>query len=91
MNRPNTKVASLPQRREMTEEEKMMQRAQIYLQKKESYALNASLKLIETMKPTCEAEMEKIVNLADKFSDCLLETLFKGDENTEEGTDEANQ
>lgn len=78
----------MPQRKAPTEEQLLAQRAQIFMKKKESYALNAALKLIEVHKPKSAMDMKKIVVLADAFSDSLLETLFKSkDENTEENPD----
>ena len=84
-----TPTLARPQMQLLTEEQKLAQRAQIFMQKKESYALNAALKMIEVHKPKTETDMKKIVLLADKFSDLLLETLFKDkeDEDSEKDSD----
>lgn len=80
-----------PQMQLLTEEQKLAQRAQIFMQKKESYALNAALKMIEVHKPKTETDMKKIVLLADKFSDLLLETLFKDKEDNEDSEKDSDK
>lgn len=74
----------------MTEEQRLEQRAQIFMQKKEQYALNAALKLIEVRKPKTAKDMEKVVALADTFSTTLLDTLFRVEEKEPNADSEGN-
>lgn len=68
-------------RQELTEEQKLAQRAQIYMQKRESYALNAALKLLEGYDFTPDSEqLDGIVDASVAFADKLLEKLFLDDE-----------
>ena len=60
-----------------TEEQILAQRAQIYMQKREGYALNAALKMFESCETTpFHHEIDEIVEAADYFADALLKKLF---------------
>ena len=79
-----------PAQMRMTEEQKLAQRAQIYMQKRESYALNAALTMLkggaETGIPS-EADVERIVEKSIYFADQLLEQLFKTPDEDKEDSD----
>lgn len=77
-------VAHIPTKEEK-EQAALAQRAQIYLQKQESYALNAALKMLDRIDgiPTDE-EIESIVKKSAKFADTMLSELFQIDEDKED-------
>lgn len=91
MNKSMKQAAPVARRVELTEEQKLAQRAQIYLQKKESYALNAAMKMLEKAGVPSEKDIDKIVARADYFSDKLLETLFDKPQEDEKSEDNANE
>lgn len=75
-----------------TEEEKLAQRAQIYLQKQESYALNAALKMLEGKGIPTKDEVEQIVEIADFFAETMLKKLFmKPDEDSKDSDNKADK
>ena len=83
MSKPNTtpmRAAHIPTKKEQ-EQTALAQRAQIYLQKQESYALNAALKMLDKVEgiPTDE-QIDTIVKKSAKFADAMLRELFKVDE-----------
>lgn len=88
MNKSQKPTRTVP--RQLTEEQRLAQRAQIYLQKKESYALNAALKMLEGQKTVSKKAIDKIVENADYFAEQLLEKLFNQpqDENPETDNNE---
>lgn len=90
--KPNTTTLKKPAiRREPTEEQRLAQRAQIYMQKRESYALNAALKMLEGYDFTPDGEqLDGIVGAAVTFADKLLEKLFKVDEGKEDSGNAEN-
>lgn len=73
-------IAHIPTKEEK-EQAALAQRAQIYLQKQESYALNAALKMLDKTEgiPTDE-QIDTIVKKSAKFADAMLRELFKVDE-----------
>ena len=73
-------IAHIPTKKEQ-EQAALAQRAQIYLQKQESYALNAALKMLDKVEgiPTDE-QIDTIVKKSAKFADAMLRELFKVDE-----------
>jgi predicted naringenin-chalcone synthase len=73
-------IAHIPTKEEK-EQAALAQRAQIYLQKQESYALNAALKMLDKVEgiPTDE-QIDTIVKKSAKFADTMLRELFKVDE-----------
>lgn len=73
-------IAHIPTKEEK-EQAALAQRAQIYLQKQESYALNAALKMLDKVEgiPTDE-QIDTIVKKSAKFADAMLRELFKVDE-----------
>ena len=77
-------IAHIPTKEEK-EQAALAQRAQIYLQKQESYALNAALKMLDRVEgiPTDE-EIEAIVKKSAKFADAMLREIFKVDEDKED-------
>lgn len=77
-------IAHIPTKEEK-EQAALAQRAQIYLQKQESYALNAALKMLDKVEgiPTDE-QIDTIVKKSAKFADTMLRELFQVDENKED-------
>lgn len=77
-------VAHIPTKKEQ-EQAALAQRAQIYLQKQETYALNAALKMLDKIEgiPT-DAEIGSIVKKSAKFADAMLREIFKVDEDKED-------
>ena len=77
-------IAHIPTKEEK-EQAALAQRAQIYLQKQESYALNAALKMLDKIDgiPTDE-QIESIVKKSAKFADTMLRELFQVDEDKED-------
>lgn len=87
--KPNITTLKKPaMRQEMTEEQKMAQRVQIFMQKREQYALNAALKMLEGYEFTPDNEqLDGIVDAAVDFADKLLDKLFNEDEGKEDSGD----
>lgn len=77
-----------PAQMQMTEEQKMAQRAQIYMQKRESYALNAALTMLKGQtEPTATETIDLVVEKSVYFADQLLEKLFKTPDEDKEDSD----
>lgn len=84
------RAAHIPTKKEQ-EQAALAQRAQIYLQKQESYALNAALKMLDKTEgiPTDE-QIDTIVKKSAKFADAMLRELFKVDEDKEDSGNKEN-
>ena len=70
------------------EEQILAQRAQIYMQKKEHYTLNAAIALLKNVPGIPENDaIDHIIDKADYFGEKLMEKLFAmpEDENQEAG------
>jgi len=87
--KPNITTLKKPaMRQEMTEEQKMAQRVQIFMQKREQYALNAALKMLEGYDFTPDKEqIGAVVDAAVDFADKLLDKLYNEDEGKEDSGD----
>lgn len=87
--KPNITTLKKPaMKQEMTEEQKMAQRVQIFMQKREQYALNAALKMLEGYDFTPDGEqLDGIVDAAVDFADKLLDKLYNEDEGKEDSGD----
>lgn len=90
--KPNITTLKKPAtRQELTEEQRLAQRAQIYMQKRETYALNAALKMLEGYDFTPDTDqLDGIVDAAVAFADKLLEKLYKDDEGKEDSGNAEN-
>lgn len=75
--------------KEEKEQAALAQRAQIYLQKQEQYALNAALKMLDKIDgiPTDE-QIDTIVKKSAKFADTMLRELFQVDEDKKDSGNE---
>lgn len=71
-------------------EEIAARRAQIYMQKRETFALNALGKIIDQRNVQTTEDAEKVAKLAVDIADALLVKLY-ADEDKQEGTDPENQ
>ena len=80
-----------PAQMQMTEEQKLAQRAQIYMQKRESYALNAALTMLKEAGVPTDERVDQIVEKSVYFADQLLEKLFKVDENKKDSDNEEDK
>lgn len=87
--KPNMNTLKKPAtKQEMTEEQKMAQRVQIFMQKREQYALNAALKMLEGYDFTPDGEqLDGIVAAAVDFADKMLDKLFNENEGKEDSGD----
>lgn len=75
-----------------TQEEKekaaLAQRAQIYMQKQEQYALNAALKMIEGIGIPSDEDIKTIVKKSALFADEMLKELFMNEDKKDSGNKE---
>ena len=87
--KPNITTLKKPaMKQEMTEEQKMAQRVQIFMQKREQYALNAALKMLEGYDYVPDgAQLDGIVEAAVDFADKMLDKLFNENEGKEDSGD----
>lgn len=76
-----------PAQMQMTEKQKLAQRAQIYMQKRESYALNAALTMLKEAGVPTDERVDQIVEKSVYFADQLLEKLFKTPDEDKEDSD----
>ena len=76
-----------PAQMQMTEKQKLAQRAQIYMQKRESYALNAALTMMKDKEEVTSSDIEIITERAIYFADLLLDKLFKAPDEDKKDND----